>query len=146
MNRTDIPEIRRPREGRLQVMIPWCPGGNRALLGSVCGSRSRLEWDGTSKRWLVARAYFAAVIETLKTRFGEVRVITWHRDAERCDVRCQKAKGFECTCSCGGRCHAGENAYARGWRLVSDTQLWATGWTERVWIVSAGGAEAQRAA
>ena len=92
MNRTDIPEIRRPREGRLQVAIPLHPGGNRPLIMSACGPRSRPGWDRRRGCWLVPRSRFTALIEVLAARYGRVRVITVHREAERCDLRCQQAR------------------------------------------------------
>src|SRR5260370_24251603 len=123
MNRTDIPEVRKRAEGRLHVILPWRPCGSRAFLKSVCGLRTRPEWDGQAKRWMVARAHFLPLIEALKSRFGRVRVVTAHCDAERCDVRCQKAEGAECRCSCGGQDHGGGNTYNPGWDLGSNTPL-----------------------
>lgn len=136
MSRTHIPVVRRPARGRLEVHIPWREGGNRRLIKRICGTLTRPEWDGDRKRWMIARAHFTPLIEALKAEYGQVRVITAHCDAERCDVRCQKAEGAECVCSCGGQYHGGDNTYTRGWRLVGTTALFKTGWTEREWIVS----------
>lgn len=138
MNRTDLPEIRRPAQGRLEVWIPWRETGNRALIKSVCGSLTRPEWDCQAKRWLIARGHFVALIEALKAEFGQVRVITWHCNAERCDIRCLEAKGPDCQCSCGGRNHGGLNSYARGWRLSGTVATVERGWSEWVWVASAG--------
>ena len=136
MSRTVIPVVRRPAQGRLEVHIPWREGGNRRVIKRICGPLTRPVWDGDRKRWMIARAHFTPLIGALKAEYGQVRVITAHCDAERCDVRCQKAEGAECVCSCGGRYHGGDNTYTRGWRLVGTTSLRRYGWTEWEWIVS----------
>ncbi len=138
MNAQDIPEVRRPAEGRLRVYIPWRDGGNRKLIKSVCGARSRPEWDGQARRWLIARAHFMPLIEALKARFGQVRVITAHCDTEKCDIRCQEARGDDCVCSCGGSFHGGADSYTRRWILVGTTSLRRYGWSEREWLVTEG--------
>jgi hypothetical protein len=141
MNRTNIPEIRRPAEGRLRVAIPWRPGGNRSLIRSVCGHSTRPEWDGRTQRWMVARRYFLPLVEALVAQYGRVRVVTWHLDGERCGERCQLARGAECRCSCGGLNHgirSGLDGYARDWRLVGTVASGETGWTEWRWIASDG--------
>ena len=138
MNRADTPEVRRPAEGRLEVWIPWQPGGNRTLIKSACGSLTRPERDGQRKRWLIARTHFMALIEALKARYGQVRVITAHCDTEKCDTRCQEARGDDCVCSCGGRFHGGTDGYTRRWILVGTTSLRRYGWSEREWLVTKG--------
>ena len=95
---------------------------------SACGTAPAWHPDTTG--------HFLPLIEALKTRFGQVRVITVHCDTEKCDTRCREAEGAECVCSCGGQYHGGDNTYTRGWRLVGTTALFRTGWTEREWIVS----------
>ena len=149
MNRTNIPEVRRPAEGRLRVIIPWREGGNRTLVKSVCGSLTRPEWDGMNKTWLIARSHFLSLIEALKAEFGQVKVITWHCDAERCGERCQRARGDECTCSCGGVNHGilgVTSGYRRRWRLAGTAAATEQGWSEWVWIASAGMSASEMAA
>ena len=108
MSRTDdIPVVRRPAQGRLEVHIPWREGGNRKVIKRICGTLTRPQWYGDRKRWVIARAHFALLIGALKAEYGQVRVITAHCDAEGCDARCQKAEGAECVCSCGGQYHGG---------------------------------------
>jgi hypothetical protein len=48
------------------------------------------------------------------------------RQSERCDTRCQRARGDECTCSCLGENHRGA-AYWRNWIEVGETTLVASG-------------------
>ena len=144
MSRADIPTVRRPARGRLEVHIPWREGGNRKLIKRVCGRSTRPEWDRERKRWLIARSHFSALIQALAAEFDEVRVVTVHRDCERCDTRCQKALGDECVCSCQGLFHGGTNSYTRDWRLVGTTTLLGTGWSESTWVVRVGKAGAGR--
>ena len=141
MNRINIPEVCRPAEGRLRVIIPWREGGNRTLIKSVCGSLTRPEWDGMNKTWLIARSHFLPLIEALQSEFGQVKVITWHCDAERCGERCQRARGDECTCSCGGVNHGilgVPRGHRRGWRLSGTAAATEQGWSEWAWIAFAG--------
>jgi hypothetical protein len=142
INSINLPEVRRPAEGRLQVAIPWRPGGNRSLIRSACGPSARPEWDGRSERWLVARRYFLPLIVALVARYGLVRVITWHLDDQRCGERCQCARGPECRCACGGMNHgirSGMGGYARGWYPEGTVASGESGWTERRWVVSEPG-------
>ena len=136
MSRTDTPIVRRPAQGRLEVHIPWREGGNRRVIKRICGPLTRPQWDGDRKRWMIAWAHFTPLIGALKAEYGQVRVITAHCDAEKCDTRCQEARGDDCVCSCGGRFHGGTGSYTRGWILVGTTSLRRYGWTEREWIVS----------
>ena len=149
MNGTNIPEVRRPAEGRLRVTIPWREGGNRKLIRSVCGPRARPEWDARARRWLIARIPFLPLIEALQSEFGQVKAITWHCDVERCGERCQRAHGDECTCSCGGVNHGilgVLSGHRRGWRLAGTAAATEQGWSEWVWIASAGMSASEMAA
>jgi len=146
MSRADIPEVRRPAEGRMQIATPWRPGGSRVVIKAACGARNRPEWDGRRKCWLVPRRYLLPVIEALQAMYGQVRVVTCHRDADRCDIRCLQARGTECVCSCGGRNHGGLNSYTAGWRPVGTVAPGETKWSEWRWIVSEGMSAAEMAA
>lgn len=147
MRRMDnIPVVRRPAQGRLEVHIPWREGGNRKVIKRICGTLTRPQWDGDRKRWMIARAHFTPLIGALKAEYGQVRVITAHCDAEGCDARCLQARGIECVCSCGGRNHGGLNSYTAGWRLVGTVASGETEWSEWRWIVSEGMSAAAMAA
>ena len=137
MSRTDdISVVRRPTQGRLEVHIPWREGGNRKVIKRICGTLTRPQWDGDRKRWVIARAHFTPLIGALKAEYGQVRVITAHCDAEKCDTRCREAEGAECVCSCGGQYHGGDEPPPAAGASVGTTALFRTGWTEREWIVS----------
>ena len=92
---------------------------------------------------------FLPLIEALQSEFGQVKVITWHCDAERCGERCQRARGDECTCSCGGVNHGilgVLSGHRRGWRLAGTAAATEQGWSEWVWIASAGMSTSEMAA
>lgn len=52
---------------------------------------------------------------------GDVVVEMHYSELERCDSRCQQARGGDCPCSCEGGNH-GEGSYA-SWKAVSTTTL-----------------------
>lgn len=134
MSRIVIPVVRRPREGRLEVEIPWRSGGSRGLIMRICGGGTRPAWDRRAGCWLVARAYFLRLVRGLAERYGRVLVITVQCNLTKCDRRCQRARDTECRCSCGGDNHG--RAYTRGWQLAGEQVIWGTEWSEWHWVVA----------
>lgn len=43
-------------------------------------------------------------------------------EQQRCDTRCQQARGDDCVCQCAGQHHGGAD-YQRNWIQVGDTTL-----------------------
>jgi len=60
------------------------------------------------------------VARALAMRFDRVEVVMDFNELERCDRRCQEARGDDCTCSCMGIHHRG--VYV-GWVEVGETML-----------------------
>lgn len=102
-----VPSVYRPVDGRLEVRLPFAPGGaNYRLLKEALGDRTRSTYEGGS--FLVARAHLETLVEFLAERFGSVDVALRGRDAERCGPECYNAKAstsWACVCPCAGRNH-----------------------------------------
>ena len=106
MNALDYPcRIWSPVEGRLHVVFRYRPY-NRAWLAD---HGIRAEWDSTRKRWYVSRSKLNVIIRALLEDFPEVLLIRDGLRSQRCDARCQAAKGADCVCGCAGAFH-GSNA------------------------------------
>lgn len=113
-------KIWRPVSGRLIIKMPYSKT-NRAWLKETLGSRIRPDWNGETKRWEIARNHFGPVVEALANKLGRVDVYMDFRQSERCDIRCQRARSRECTCSCLGKHHG--DGITRDWKLVGDSTL-----------------------
>ncbi|MBD3004674.1 hypothetical protein [Streptomyces sp. 5-10] len=128
--------IERPISGQIAVFTPFVEGGSRKFLKELIGSRSRLDWDKERKRWLMSRQHMAKVIDGCLRRWSRVELRRQYLETQRCDVRCQQAKGDDCECSCMGLMH-GSRAVGGGWlsgfRRVGETTLVTRG-AER-WVV-----------
>lgn len=113
------PSVYRPHgTAQLWAQLPYGPD-NRVWLHEVCGARARLEWDSLSRTWHLARAHFRPLVDALVTRYGEVDVRVDISAADRCDARCVKATGDECTCSCFGENHGGAG-YWKNWTALGE--------------------------
>lgn len=122
--RVEISGLRRPREGEPT---------NRQWLKDTLGARIRPEWvpgpNGWDGHWAVARTHFRDVVDALAMRAGRVQVDGDFNVHEQCDIRCQRATGDDCTCSCFGANHgieSGGGAYGP-WVEVGDTTLISSG-------------------
>jgi hypothetical protein len=116
--------VHRPVEGRIETKMPY-NGSNRGWLHEHLGQRIQPELRGRGV-WAIARPHLQHLVDGLADRFGHVDVVLDFRVAERCDTRCQRAKGDECTCSCLGENHRGA-AHWRHWIQVGETTLIASG-------------------
>ena len=108
--------------------------GNRQWLHDVLGERTRPTWNKDLKQWEIARPHFRRLVEALADRFGAVDVYLEYSTTERCDVRCEEARGDDCTCSCLGMNHKGA-AYQRNWRQVGATTLISSDRQQRRFLV-----------
>lgn len=116
------PSVYRPHgTERFWLRLPYADD-KRAWLHQVCGQRVHLEWDGLSHTWRLARAHLRRLVDALAERFGEVDVRFDISAADRCNARCRKAAGDECTCSCLGENHGGAG-YWKNWRAVGEPTL-----------------------
>lgn len=111
--------IYRPLRGRALLRVPFARG-NRRWLRDALGCRP--EWDSERRAWLVAREHLQRAIALLAETHGRVALALEYRLTDRCDIRCQAARGDDCVCSCLGEHHGGGRA-VRGWRVVGDTTL-----------------------
>jgi len=99
------PTVVRRVKGRLEVRVPYRRGGWRDMWNDA---GLRPVYDKPSGCWLLARTRFNDVIAALLAAgFGQVQLEIWGNEADRCDERCQGAKGTECVCSCAGQHHGG---------------------------------------
>jgi len=114
--RIEVSGMRRPHEGEPT---------NREWFKDETGKAIRPQWvegpNGYDGHWEIARQHFMTVTRALAERFGQVELAMDFNENERCDRRCQDAKGDDCTCSCLGLHHRG-GVYA-GWVEVGDTTL-----------------------
>ena len=117
------PDLFRPLEGRIRLEMPYAPG-NRAWLKEQLGERIRPDWvrHGGGGHWEVARNHLRALLEALVDRWGAVDVVLDFNVTEKCDRRCQTARGDDCTCSCLGVNHRGLGG-GKEWFRVGDTTL-----------------------
>lgn len=92
--------------GSVLTKMPYDGGSNRGWLHEHLGHRIQPEHRGKGV-WAIARPHLRYLVEGLAERFGHVDVVLDFRQSERCDTRCQRARGDECTCSCLGENHRG---------------------------------------
>ncbi len=106
--------VGKPIKGRLRIRFPFDPQARlhfRALgINPV--------WSAERKVWLVNRARLPEVLHLLFTLYGPGTVVVRGNVHERCSLRCQQAKGHDCTCSCAGRNH--RSGAASTWLQVGD--------------------------
>lgn len=115
-----LPRLWRPvGTARLELQLP-ARRGNRAWLRTVLGAGARPQLD--TDRWRIARSHLQHLVDEVPERFGALELFLDFRTTERCDTRCQRARGDDCTCSCMGANHGGSQ-YWKQWRLVSETTL-----------------------
>ncbi len=145
--------IVRPTHGRLQIHGLRAPRpheeANRAMLKTATGASIRPEWVTAPPGqppwkgyWTIARSHLTAVAEAIAIRDGVVDIEMHYNTSEKCDRRCQNARGNDCTCSCEGTRHG--RAEHAGWREVGDTTLVRSAGIKVVWRTLSR-SEAQRA-
>jgi hypothetical protein len=100
---------------------------NRAWIREQLGA-VRPEWNGTLKRWEIAKEHLWPLVGALADRFGAVEVYLEFSEHSRCDQRCRDANPetvWDCVCSCLGENHGGV-AYWKTWHEVAPPLLVST--------------------
>ena len=110
-----IPVVHRPKQGEIQVKLPYSTG-NRAWLRE--GHKGKPEWQAQFTCWKLPRAWLDDTVKRLLKRFGQLYLIQPHNAMEKCAPACLTAHGIECTCSCLGRNHGSHDL--NGWYIISD--------------------------
>lgn len=124
--------IIRPLTGRIEVHGLRAPRGkeptNREMFKTATGKTIRPRWVDADEGqpawrgyWTISREHLTAVAESIAIRDGQVEIEMHYSQTEKCDERCQKATGDDCTCSCEG-VHHGKGQHA-SWLEVGDTTL-----------------------
>lgn len=124
--------IIRPLAGRIEVHGLRAPGAgqpsNKAMFRDAAGAAIRPTrvpapagqpfWQGF---WTISREHLTAVAEAIAIRDGRVEIEMHYSQTEKCDGRCQRAVGDDCTCSCEGKHHG--RAQHASWLEVGTTTL-----------------------
>lgn len=124
--------IIRPIFGRIQVRGLRAPHGdeptNKSMFKSAAGAAIRPTWveadigqPGWAGHWTISRQHLTDVAESIAIRDGRVEIEMHYSQTQKCDQRCRKAKGDDCTCSCEGK-HHGKAQHA-SWLEVGETTL-----------------------
>lgn len=128
-SRSPMVTIVRPVHGRVEIHGMRRPGpgqpANRQWLKDVLGDRIRPTWvpgpQGWDGYWTISREHFDEVTRALAIRLGQVDIDLHYSQLQKCDTRCQAARGTDCVCECMGENH-GVGAHA-SWTQVGDTTL-----------------------
>lgn len=126
-----VTRIIRPVQGRIEIRgLPKnrdSAVSNRQWFKDSLQKHIRPVWvlhasdEADYGHWEIARSHLQQMVEAIVRREGEVLLELHYRTNEKCDTRCQNARGFECVCSCLGRAHGGGEG--RHWIPVGDTTL-----------------------
>lgn len=125
-------KIIRPLSGRIQVRELRAPRGdepsNKSMFKDAAGAAIRPTWveaaegqPGWAGYWVIARQHLTEVAESIAIRDGSVEIEMHYSPTEKCDLRCRKAEGDDCTCACEGK-HHGKAQHA-SWLEVGETTL-----------------------
>lgn len=125
-------KIIRPLTGRIQVRGLRAPRGdeppNKTMFKNAAGAAIRPTWidaaedqPGWAGYWVIARQHLTEVAESIAIRDGSVEIEMHYSPTEKCDLRCRKAEGDDCTCACEGK-HHGKAQHA-SWLEVGETTL-----------------------
>ncbi len=125
-------KIVRPLTGRIQIRNLRAPHDdeppNKSMFKSAAGSSIRPTWipavegqPGWTGYWTIARTHLTDVAEAIALRDGCVEIEMHYSLTEKCDRRCQKAEGDDCTCACEGKYHG--KARHASWLPVGETTL-----------------------
>jgi hypothetical protein len=125
-------KIIRPLRGRIRVGELRAPRGdepsNRSMFKDAAGAAIRPTWveaadgqPGWAGHWVIARQHLTEVAESIAIRDGCVEIEMHYSPTEKCDLRCRKAEGDDCTCTCEGK-HHGKAQHA-SWLEVGETTL-----------------------
>lgn len=124
--------IIRPIHGRIEVRKLRAPRGdepsNKSMFKTAAGTSIRPTWvdaadgePGWKGHWAIARGHLTEVAESIAIRDGRVEIEMHYNETEKCDLRCRKAQGDDCTCSCEGK-HHGKGQHAT-WLEVGESTL-----------------------
>ncbi len=112
-----VPSVYRPVKGKLQVRMPFAPGGgNYALLHQLCGQRTRVEYDRGRQAFAVAATHLEEIVDGLLDHFGQLDVTTEHYAQQTCVERCWMANPdtvLNCVCGCAGLNHGSQTPFDR---------------------------------
>ncbi|GAA1083695.1 hypothetical protein [Pseudonocardia alni] len=119
--------IHRPASARARIVVdlphnPALVRDREAWLRAVCGRGTRPEWGATgngTRVLRVARPHFRRVVVAVARKYGEVLVIVDHVATSVCGRLCVEAQREECTCSCMGENHGGQE-WRQEWLQVSE--------------------------
>jgi hypothetical protein len=125
-------KIIRPLTGRIQVHGLRGPRGdeptNKIMFKDAAGAAIRPAWvdaaegrRGWEGHWVIARKHLTEVAEAIAIRDGSVEIEMHYSPNEKCDLRCRKAEGDDCTCACEGKYHG--KAQHASWLEVGETTL-----------------------
>jgi len=125
-------KIIRPLTGRIQVRGLRKPRGdepsNKSMFKDAAGAAIRPTWvdaaegqPGWAGYWTIARDHLTEVAESIAIRDGSVEIEMHYSPTEKCDLRCRRAEGDDCTCACEGK-HHGKAQHA-SWLEVGETTL-----------------------
>ena len=125
-------KIVRPLAGRIEVRGLRAPRGdepsNKNMFKDAAGVAIRPTWvsapegqPGWRGYWAISRAHLTEVAESIAIRDGRVEIEMHYSQTEKCDRRCQRADGDDCTCACEGKYHG--NAHHASWLDVGETTL-----------------------
>lgn len=124
--------IVRPIRGRIEIHGLRAPRGhevpNKLMFKNAAGSGIRPTWEAAAEGeppwkgyWSISRQHLTDVAEAIAIRDGEVLIEMHYSQTEKCDRRCQKAEGVECTCACEGKYHG--NLQHASWFQVGESTL-----------------------
>lgn len=124
--------IIRPLTGRIEVHGLRAPRGNeptnKSMFKTATGAAIRPTWvkaregeAGWRGYWTISREHLTPVAESIAIRDGRVIIEMHYSQTEKCDMRCRKATGDDCICSCEG-VHHGKGQHA-SWMEVGETTL-----------------------
>lgn len=117
--RIQIHGLRAPRDKEVSNKTMFKNAAGRGIRPTrVPADEGRPYWEGY---WTVSREHLTDIAETIAIRDGQVLIEMHYSPTEKCDDRCQKAKGDDCTCSCEGEHHG--KAQQASWLAVGETTL-----------------------
>jgi hypothetical protein len=93
----------RPVKGRLIVRFPETQP--YYVIHNRLARMLHCEPHREGARWRISRVHFVEVVNLLVSIYGSCGVEIHGRAGDRCDTRCQAARGFECVCQCCGKYH-----------------------------------------
>ena len=113
----EIPVIRRPLKGRIQIIVPNGIKGSYDL--SFPNFRNP-EWMGT--HWELPPGRLDDIAFVLLRKHSYLYLVQPYSISSKCTARCHNAKHLKCECSCLGINH-GENNPEQNWYETTESFL-----------------------